>query len=122
MCVCVCVCAGVCVCVCGWVGTVRRITVLYVLLDAARPQPGAAPARARAAPRGPRRAMRAFHLEATDGEGALPAGLTHRVDGEEYLGGRVVCWGGEHLGVRVGCACWSATVARGSWRAACRGA
>ena len=81
---------------------------MYVLLGAARPQPDAAPARARAAPRGPRRAMRALHLEATDGEGALPAGLTHRVDGEEYLGGRVVCWRGERLGVRVGVRPWRA--------------
>ena len=45
--------------------------------------------------------MRAFHLEATDGEGALPAGLTHRVDGEEYLGGRVVCVGEESASVCV---------------------
>ena len=72
-----------------------------MLLDAARLQPDAVPARARAAPRGPRRAMRAFHLEATDGEGALPAGLTHRVDGEEYLGGRVVCVGEESASVCV---------------------
>ena len=50
--------------------------------------------------------MRAFHLEAADGEGALPAGLTHRVDGEEHLRGRVVCWRGERLGVRVGVRAW----------------
>ena len=37
--------------------------------------------------------MRAVHLEASDGEGALPAELRHRVDGEEYLGAlSVMCW------------------------------
>lgn len=30
--------------------------------------------------------MRAVHLEAADGQGALPADLRHRVDGEEHLG------------------------------------
>ena len=56
------------------------------------PLPAAAPAA-----HGPRRAMRAVHLEATDGEGALPADLRHRVDGEEYLGALsvvCVCWRG----------------------------
>lgn len=56
--------------------------------------------------------MRAVHLEASDGEGALPAELRHRVDGEEYLGAlSVVCVGEEHLV----CVCWSA-LARGTCR------
>ena len=74
--------------------------------------PAAAPAA-----HGPRRAMRAVHLEASDGEGALPAELRHRVDGEEYLGAlSVVCVGEEHLvcvcvGVR-----WRAVHAAATWR------
>ena len=49
-------------------------------VSAPRPAARCAPAA------GPRRAMRAVHLEAADGQGALPADLRHRVDGEEHLG------------------------------------